>query len=75
MRRCPNGWRRVLCASTMLNQKNAFLFGIVFGLHFVPFAFGSGKIGCASTMLNQKNAFLFGIVFGLHYLCMFNTIE
>jgi len=54
------------CASTMSNQKNAFLFAIVFGLHY----FGRWpKIGCASTMSNQKNAFLFAIVFGLHYLC------
>jgi len=36
------------------SKKNDFLFGIVFGLHHVPFACGSGKIGCASTMHKQK---------------------
>ncbi|MBQ7205918.1 MAG: hypothetical protein IJS04_08785, partial [Muribaculaceae bacterium] len=50
------------------SKKNDFLFGIVFGLHYVPFACGSGKIGCASTMHKQKNDYLFGIVFGLHYV-------
>jgi hypothetical protein len=36
------------------SKKNDFLFGIVFGLHYVPFACGSGKIGCASTIHKQK---------------------